>query len=128
MPMIGQKVLIRTDLQFPTGLLVAQAAHIHALPMIAVLQNKEIDNKEDFLAWLPEPYIYIHGVPNKEVLEHFIDKCTQHDVPVRAWYDTVMLDIGSNPEPFNDVLIGASLGPCDSDKIKMVIGTLPLLK
>jgi peptidyl-tRNA hydrolase len=126
MSMIRQTVLIREDLQFPTGLLAAQVAHIHALPLINEVGNETPDPV--FMDWTEVPYLFVHGVPNKETLDYLIRKAGEHDVPVLVWRDTVYLKVGDETVPFEDVTVGASLGPCDSDKIKMVIGTLDLLR
>ena len=122
---IGQRLLIRTDLQFPTGLLAAQVAHIHALPLIAELGNE--CPPTTLLSWSDEPYLYVHGAPNVEVLSHLIKKAEDAGVPVLSWTDTVYLKVGDETVPFEDVLVGASFGPDDSDKLKMIFGTLPLL-
>ena len=139
MSMIRQTILIREDLQFPIGLLAAQVSHIGELPLIDQMlgfleDNEPIESPEDafenkdLVEWLSSPFKFVHGVPNQEVLHYFINRAKEHDVPVLTWNDTVYLKVGDKDEPFEDVIVGASLGPCDSDKIKMVIGTLDLLR
>lgn len=132
MSMIRQTILIREDLQFVTGLLAAQVAHIHALPLVEQFHATQVSagplKNPSMLDWVHTPYVFVHGVPNIEVLEYFLEKAKDHDVPVLTWSDTVFLKVGDETVAFEDVLVGASLGPCDSDKIKMVIGTLDLLR
>ncbi|MCK9434787.1 MAG: hypothetical protein M0R32_08240 [Candidatus Cloacimonetes bacterium] len=130
---LRQSILIRTDLGFPTGLLTAQVAHLHFEPFRkkiyslpepgeAVFQSEELD-------WMPDPYLFIHEVKNIESLEHYIKKAKEAGVNVHQWRDTVYIKMSdTQTEAIPNVLVGVSLGPCDSDKIKTVIGDLPLLK
>lgn len=131
MSMIRQSLLMRTDLEFPIGLLAAQVAHLHGLPLISQIQatkasvgHIKIPALHD---WVEEPYLFVHAVPNHEVLMYLIDKAEKYKVPVLTWHDTVNIKIGDETVPFEQVLVGVSLGPYDSDKIRMVIGALPLL-
>ncbi len=142
---LRQTILIRQDLGFSTGLMAAQVAHIHMQLLRGYILrcsgNKKLIEQaelqadfknpketEDYLEWLKASYIFVHGVPNKEVLEHYVKDARLSDIPVATWADTVYIDVA--PEitlPFKDILVGASLGPCDSDLIKSIIGKLPLL-
>ena len=130
MSMIGQRILIREDLQFPTGLLAAQVAHIHALPLIEALKNGAAGEAAGnaFESWIDAPYLFVHGAPNVEVLSYLVKKAEEAKIPVLTWSDTVYLKVGDETVPFENVLIGASFGPADSDKLKMVFGTLDLLR
>lgn len=136
---IRQTLLIRTDLKFPTGLLAAQVAHL------SFEQTRQMiikDLKEDplvsstklsgaqsaYLDWVQVPYIFVHEVPNAEVLNFFKNKAESKGIAVFPWYDTVFIDISpTQREVFENVLVGISFDTCDSDKIKAVIGDLPLL-
>jgi hypothetical protein len=82
----------------------------------------------DIKEWLISPYIFVHGVPNSEVLSYYLDIAFRVGVDVTKWKDTVYLNPSETQRiVIPDVLIGATLGPCDSDKIREVIGDLPLL-
>lgn len=122
MAMIKQAILIRTDLQFPIGLLAAQVAHIHALPLVEAIHGE--NNLSD---WIANPYIYVYEVQSLDVLNYFTEKAKQKNLTVIPWFDTVNIKIGEETVPFENVLVGVSIGPCDSDKIKTVIGALKLL-
>lgn len=129
-----QRILVRNDLEMPVGLLAAQVAHLHALPFIQTYRvlpspgTEFNDNIEIIKQWMSTPYLFVHGVPNKEVLVHFIDVCTDNDVKYHAWRDTIYIDISpTQKKAFDDVLIGISIGPADSDAIKTIVGDLPLL-
>jgi peptidyl-tRNA hydrolase len=136
---LRQTILIRTDLKFPIGLLAAQVAHLHMETLRQEIRASGVKNDKDptsvrfdsgvnTLEWLDDPYVFVHGVPNLEVLNHFAEKADHADIVVSSWRDTVYIDISSTQrEAFPDVLIGIVLGPADSDAIKVIIGDLPLL-
>lgn len=134
---IGQTILIRTDLFGDNiGLLAAQIAHIHAKPFYAErpvagttsTEDVELLDLQEFAAWKKNPYVYIKKVPNAETLSHFIDAARAADVPCQTWRDTVYVKVSAKQNiALPDVLVGAAFGPTDSDKIKTVIGDLPLL-
>lgn len=126
---LRQTILIRTDLTFPVGLIAAQVAHIHFERFRkAIIQDdiKRLGNNA--LEWLNNPYIFVHGVPNPESLNYFRKLAKESSICVTDWTDTVFMQLASDIKiaPSN-VVIGCSLGPDDSDKIKSVIGGLPLL-
>lgn len=138
---LRQSMLVRTDLRFNVGLMAAQCAHIHMekfrKKILASEANHNSVNGDSRIVhftceeteWLKDPYIFIHGVPNKEVLDHFINKAKASGIEVNTWTDCVYIDISDTQrEAFPDVVVGVSLGPTDSDKIKAIIGDLPLLK
>jgi peptidyl-tRNA hydrolase len=126
-----QRILIRTDLNMPVGLLAAQVAHIHALPFIPALQAEKKGSHpgiQSLEEWSKTPYLFVHGVPNKEVLQHFRDESIGSGLLVRDWEDTIYIDISETQrKAFDNVLIGISIGPADSDRIKTIVGDLPLL-
>jgi len=115
-------VLVRTDLGMPAGLLCAQVAHIHALPFIHWPEDELLGE------WEQDPYLFIHGVPNLETLNYFIVQAESRKVGVLKWTDTIYMNLTPNMRvALPDILVGVSLGPDESDKIKSVIGDLPLL-
>ena len=124
---LRQTILIRTDLGFSTGLLTAQVAHIHMERFRTLIRDEKglsIDDKD----WLKSPYTFVHEVKNVESLSHYIKKAQNNNIPVSIWKDTVYVKMSDTQmEAFDDVLVGVAFGPCDSDKIKTVIGDLPLL-
>jgi hypothetical protein len=132
---LRQTILIRKDLDFPIGLLAAQCSHLH-MERYRQIMREALDpiNKfndlitPDEKSWLLDPYIFIHGVPNTEVLSYFIDEAKKALIYVSTWRDTVYVNISDTQrKAFPNVMVGATLGPCDSDRIKAVIGDLPLL-
>ncbi len=144
MGMVRQSVLIRTDLGFNIGLMAAQVAHTHfenfrkkLLSLIASEKDpKSTFTKDDIewlltkddREWLGTPYLFIHGVSNKESLEYFIKKASEVGVECEKWYDTVYVKVSEKQQlTLPDILVGISLGPAESDKIREVIGDLPLL-
>lgn len=130
---IVQNILIRTDLGFPTGLMAAQVAHIHAEALrnfiIENTNQPEADPPSDtLLAWLQSPYILVRGVPNLETLEYFRRMAEVAGLSTNLWRDTVFSKVADDMTlTFSDVPIGISIGPSDSDKIKAIVGKLPLL-
>jgi peptidyl-tRNA hydrolase len=124
---LRQSILIRTDLALEPGLLSAQVAHLHAQFMIHMITNDRAHTQED-LDWMKDPYIFVHKVPNLEVLRYFQDQAATAKIPQFEWTDTIYLNISpKQTRAFENVPVGISLGPVDSDKIKAVIGDLPLL-
>lgn len=134
---IGQTIIIRTDiftLPDDVGLLAAQVAHIHAAiyyqNMNDLLEMKLSNgfDKDEFIAWFHTPYIFVKQVPNAEGLNHFAKLARDADVPVIEWNDTVYVRLSPTmKQAFSDILVGISLGPCDADRIRTVVGDLPLL-
>ena len=129
-----QRVLVRTDLGMVTGLLAAQVAHLHARPLAVTYRlapspgSAQFDHVSNVKAWMESPYLFVHGVPNKEVLDHFAIECDKQGVVRYDWRDTIYLDISpTQTKAFEDVLIGIAIGPDDSDAIKTIVGDLPLL-
>jgi|2_EtaG_2_1085320.scaffolds.fasta_scaffold00595_21 peptidyl-tRNA hydrolase len=129
-----QRILVRTDLEMPVGLLAAQVAHIHAAPFIQTYRvtpspgTEFGDCVENIKQWMSTPYLFVHRVPNKEVLNYFIDECTDRNVWFHEWKDTIYIDISdTQKKAFDNVTVGISIGPADSDEIKTIVGDLPLL-
>ena len=122
-----QSILIRTDLNLPAGLLAAQVAHIHFEYCRQQLRDDEDPCSTSFREWMESPYLFVHRVPNLEALSYFKVKAVEAKLPVAEWKDTVYQDLAPDiRQPFN-LTVGISIGPADSDAIKMVIGSLPLL-
>jgi peptidyl-tRNA hydrolase len=127
---IKMTVLVREDLKLPTGLLTAQVAHI-AMEKARqfILDERVIKDHPEFKDWLISPYIYIHSVPNWEWLKYYSEKAKTKGIEVNEWRDTLYLQSSpTQQQAFENVLVGISFGPTDSDKIKSVIGDLPLLR
>jgi peptidyl-tRNA hydrolase len=129
-----QRVLVRTDLNLPTGLLTAQVAHLHAAPFVSTYRitpspgTEHGDAVERIREWVGQPYMFVHGVPNWDVLNYFTLKAEESSVPFYKWFDTIYLNISdTKKEAFEKVFIGISIGPADSDEIKTIVGDLPLL-
>ena len=130
---IRQSILIRIDLNLPKGLSEAQVAHLH----FAGLRNTILDKlsncsatlsfTQDEIDWLRTPYVFVHGVPNVEVLRHFANQANNIKVQYTEWRDTIYVKVSDTQKiVVENCLVGFSmLG--ESDKIKAVIGDLPLL-
>lgn len=124
-----QRILIREDLQLPRGLMCAQIAHLHFEAMRQELLAHDTVKEPLTKEWIKDPYIFVHGVPNIEALEHFRELAQSHEISWAEWTDTIYLTLYEGYTiPFEDIVIGAILGPEDSDRLKMVVGGLPLLK
>lgn len=126
---IKVSVLVREDLRLEKGLLSAQVSHIvMEKSRQFILDKRNIDEHLDFRDWLVKPYVYIHKVPNWEFLKYYQEKAILNNVEVNEWKDTIYLRASENQiQAFDNVLVGISLGPTDSDKIKSIIADLPLL-
>jgi peptidyl-tRNA hydrolase len=125
---LRQTIIVREDLNLPRGLLTAQIAHIH----MEFMRQKTLTNEpltEDEKEWLEAPYVFVHGVPNIEFFNFYKKLAKDYGVPLNVWKDTIYLSIEDKEVvPFSDIEVGMSLGPCDSDRIKSVVGNLPLLR
>ena len=125
---LRQTILIRTDLGFPVGLLTAQVAHLHFQRFRTMITGKEKFTNDD-LEWMADPYVYVHEAKNLETLNYYEKLAHQNKVPFTCWLDTVYIRFSETQmQAIPSVYVGLVLGPCDSDKIKAVIGDLPLLK
>jgi len=143
MSSIGQTIIIRTDLfgLEDVGLISAQVAHIHfelARKMLlegldddgktVVILNEMGEEGSDFENWMKEPYIFVKKVPNMESLMHFGRLAQEAKLPVAEWTDTVYVRMSpTQKQAFPNTLVGISIGPTDADKIRTVVGDLPLL-
>ena len=129
---IGQTVIIRTDLFGDNvGLIAAQVAHIHAQLLYDVVAKRTDlgeKGKANLAEWVIQPYIFVKQVPNLEALEYFEAKAKGAGVATTSWSDTVYVNLSpTQQEAFADVKVGIALGPNDADKIRTVVGDLPLL-
>ena len=78
-------------------------------------------------ACLKTPYTFVHGVPNIEVLNKFIKDAKEKGVPVSEWCDTIYVKVSDTQKiVVEDCLVGVAFFG-ESDKIRAVIGDLPLL-
>jgi len=133
---LRQSILVRTDLHLSVGLMAAQIAHIH---MRMIQRNADLSNnilsinppatlnRVDLKDWLISPYLFIHQVPHLEALEYFEKKANDMKIHVESWTDTIYQELSPDFRTAFNMKVGISLGPTDSDKIKLVIGSLPLL-
>lgn len=129
---IRQSILIRTDLNLPIGLLAAQVAHLHMETVRAnvndlgqlIMGERQL---KDFVEWIHDPYLFVHQVPNLEVLEYFHEEAQEQNIPNYTWEDTIYINISPLFRKAFKTTVGIVLGPCDSDRIKGVISDLPLL-
>lgn len=128
---IGQTIIIRTDLFNPedVGLISAQVAHIHMNSVRRmILTDIAFKSDEQLIEWIKTPYIYVKKVSNIEALTHFKHLAEMSNLPVDIWSDTVYVRLSPTmKQAFPDVPVGISIGPDDSDKIRTVVGDLPLL-
>ena len=125
---LRQTIIVRTDLGFPTGLLAAQVAHLH-FQRFRVMTMKGENLSQDDKDWMLTPYTYVHEAKNLETLHYYGNLANAAGVPNVGWTDTVYIKFSETQmQAIPNVYIGLVLGPCDSDKIKAVIGDLPLLK
>ena len=133
MASVKQVILLRTDLNLPKGLSEAQVAHLHFEQMRKTILDNTARNQviltfsQDQMDWLKSPYIFVHGVPNIEVLEYFKKIAIEKNLLPTEWRDTIFIKASEKQTiALENVLIGFSLLG-ESDKIKAVIGDLPLL-
>lgn len=130
-----QTIIVRDDLGFTPGLMAAQVAHIHAQIMRTTLRvsagqiGGPLTLTENMVIWLEAPYIHVRKVPNIETLDWVIKQAEETDgvVSLNKWRDTVNCKITPDFQLTFDTLIGVSLGPADSDKIKKIAGQIPFL-
>jgi peptidyl-tRNA hydrolase len=142
MASIRQVILLREDLGLARGLSEAQVAHLHMeylrKSLLAVTEGRvvapdktveaRLNLSEDFISWLKAPYTFVHGVPNLEALEYYKNIANGLRVPFEIWKDTVYLKISDTQKiVVENCLIGIVFNPIDSDRIKAIIGDLPLL-
>jgi len=119
----------------PLGLLAAQVAHIAYEPIrnntndILEIKLAETENVNALVEWNRDPYLFVHQVGNKESLMHFYKKADSLGIPVTLWSDTVYVQLSpTQKEAFANIPIGIAIGPIESDKVRQVIGDLPLLQ
>jgi len=116
-------VVIRKDLNMTPGLMAAQVAHISdAFMRERIRDGKEFNIEEK--EWMLHPYITVLTVDNIEELNIIVKEAEVAGLMTYRWLDIIPSKNLNRPIP--DVLIGCSIGPCDSDRVKAITGTLPL--
>ena len=120
---IRHTVVIRTDLNLSRGLMSAQVAHIQDAFMRELLWDKKEPNM-DQANWIKHPYLSVLAVDNPEELKILIAEAKEQGIDVHEWRDLIPSKNLNRSMP--DVLVGASFGPTDMDRIKAITGTLPL--
>jgi peptidyl-tRNA hydrolase len=138
--MVRQTIILREDLNLPKGLSEAQVAHLHFETIRQMMlegfnQDPQVENRDtciikvdnEMREWLKAPYTFVHGVPNFESLRYFVTQANTLQVPYTEWRDTVYINVSDTQKiVVKDCVIGiVMLG--ESDRIKTVIGDLPLL-
>jgi len=133
MASINQTIIIRTDifsLPDDLGLISAQVGHLHFEGTRAAL-NDGADFEsfpEEYKEWIKEPYLLVKRIPNREALTHYHDLAIKNGLPVYEWADTVYVRLSPTQKlAFPDTVVGIAIGPTDADKIRTVVGDLPLL-
>jgi len=140
MGMVRQTILLRNDLNLPKGLSEAQVAHLHFEKIRQlILVGFNTDNNcldgtvckikfhQETIEWLKAPYTFVHGVPNVEVLDYFKRMAREKGVEVTDWHDTIFVKVSDTQKIVcENVWVGIVMMG-ESDKIKSVIGDLPLL-
>ena len=135
--------VVRRDLQMTPGLLAAQVTHI---AMGFIKQKAELDfvhhagELKEFKKtypkhgammflpveadWIKEPYIAVLAVNTPEELAVILRMAQDEKLPVHEWRDVIPSIVLEGR--VLDCLVGIALGPCDSDSLRKVTGTLPL--
>lgn len=123
-------IVMRKDLQMVPGLVSAQVAHaadafmrerLTTVPMETPL--RDIFEAKEF-GWMRDPYILILAVQTLEELHIIRDKAQAAKLQLHVWNDVVPSPTFEGQSFKTDV--GLSLGPDDSDAIKLITGGLPL--
>ena len=119
-------IVIRRDLNLKPGALAAQAIHISDGFMRNGVLLQITDDKEHFdriqKEWISEPVVAILAVNTPEELND-VAKCSKEiGLRVTEWRDHVYSEILGRPIR---VLVGISIGPDETDKIREATGMLP---
>jgi len=124
---IRHVVVVRKDLNLSVGLLAAQVAHISdQFIMEKILDGVGSPNfSPNEWEWLRAPYLTVLSVNCKEDLDMISKEAVENGLKVRSWDD--LFPSPTFPNVSIHTRIGISIGPDDSDKIKIVTGKLPLL-
>jgi peptidyl-tRNA hydrolase len=117
-------IVVRRDLNMPSGLLAAQTLHTGMEFIRAKIAggNFCFDNTEK--EWVLEPYVSVLAVDTPEELEIVAAEAAAANLTIHRWEDTVPSNVLKGR--FLKCLVGISIGPSDADRIKVIAGTLPL--
>jgi len=125
--------VIRKGFEFPEGLLAAQSAHIGDEWLRSRILESHQENtpmKDSFskeeLDWMETPYIAVLSVNTLEELVMVRDDARKNELQFYEWHDVIPCPSieGRSMKAF----VGISIGPTDSDKIKLVTHGLKLYK
>lgn len=122
-------VIMRKDLQLPTGLACAQATHT----AMEFLRQRMIKSEPKKLTykfsklekdWVMTPYISILAVECYEDLKLLWEETVRSGLPCEKWVDTI-------PSPTFEgkaieANVGFMIGPADFDEIKLITNPLEL--
>ena len=120
---VRQAVVVRRDLNMTPGLLAAQVAHISAQSLYKTAISPSGFNTTQF-QWMNSPTISILAVDTPEELYELRTRAKELNIPYLEWEDTIPSKIFAGQ--FLHVIVGASFGPVDEEKLKQVTGILPL--
>lgn len=116
-------IVIRKDLNMSAGLMAAQVAHISDAFMRDRIENEKPFSDEE-LSWMKTPYIAVLSVDNFEELNIIMEEAKNDNLLTYEWSDLMYSTNLNRAMP--QTVVGCSIGPADSDKIKSITGNLPL--
>lgn len=120
-------IVVRRDLNMVPGLLAAQVFHA-GMEFIrkryaetnqtepGILTKEEAD-------WVQAPYVSVLAVDTPEELAVVEREAMDSGLQVHAWTDLVPSKVLGRSITCK---VAVAIGPCDSDSVKLVTGTLPL--
>ena len=118
------------------GLLAAQACHLNDEWLRARIleskanrncvkgESKTVNFNLPEFQWLEGPVLSILAVNTPEELEVLKKRAKDVGVAFREWHDTIPSQIF--PKVFLQTFVGIAFGPDDDEKVKQVVGDLPL--
>lgn len=132
MSSVRMSIVVRRDLQMSPGLLSAQVLHIgmefirqkHASTDPNVFSDNKMYFEPIQLEWVWDPYVAVLGVDTPEELEYIQKRAKDEGLPVMVWRDVIPSKVLDGQ--VLKCVVGIAIGPADSDKLRLVTGTLPL--
>jgi peptidyl-tRNA hydrolase len=126
-------IVVRRDLNMPPGLLAAQVLHVGMLFVQDSWKVCRHELGEDRYSlefepgeceWIQQPYVAVLGVDTPEELAAVQKMGEDEKLPVRVWKDVIPSKVLEGR--VLECVVGISIGPADSDRIRKATGTLPL--
>jgi peptidyl-tRNA hydrolase len=125
-------IVVRRDLNMTPGLLASQVSHISMRFLYEAWMSRRHEKGDHYDvefslvegAWIEQPYLAVLAVDTPEELELVRQMAVAEGLDPLIWKDVIPSKVFEGR--VLECIVGIAIGPADSDKLRLVTGTLPL--